>query len=106
MAFKILTPIIKIGESLEFSVSVVNKHTAKQIVRLEYGVYYKRSNGQSAKKVFKISERIYQPGERADIIRKQRFKLITTRRFYPGQHRLTIIVNGQEKGIEHFELTE
>lgn len=76
---------------------MVNKHTAKQTVRLEYAVYYKRSNGMYGKKVFKISERIYEPGEEADIVRKQRFTLITTRTFYPGQHRLSIIINGQEK---------
>lgn len=104
-AFKIISSNIKIGESLEFNLSVINRHTSTQLVRLEYAVYYKRSNGQFGKKVFKISERMYEPGERADVHRKQRFILITTRKLYPGKHRLSIIINGQEKGTKYFVLT-
>jgi 3-methyladenine DNA glycosylase AlkC len=102
--FSVLTPGVKIGESLEFAFSVSNDHTEPQTVRLEYGVYYNKANGQLTKKVFKISERIYQPGEKAQISRKQSFKLITTRRFYPGKHQLSVIINGEEKEIKTFDI--
>lgn len=104
--FKITTPKVKIGGNLDFSFSITNNHTAGQTVRLEYALYYKRQNGVPSKKVFKISERIYAPNEQASIQRKQSFKLITTRKFYAGPHQLSIIVNGQEKEIRQFELTE
>jgi 3-methyladenine DNA glycosylase AlkC len=103
--FKILTPKIRIGESLEFSFSILNSNPAEQKVRLEYAIYYKKQNGQSTKKVYKISERIYPAGATINIIRKQKFILITTRKFHLGDHQISMIINGAEKNILPFELT-
>lgn len=102
--FNIITPSVKIGDSLEFEFAVSNNDTNKQNVRLEYGIYYNKANGQLSKKVFKVSERLYQPGEKAGIMRKQSFKPITTRKFYPGKHQLSIIINGQEKEVKTFDI--
>jgi 3-methyladenine DNA glycosylase AlkC len=102
--FIIQTPTVQIGENLTFSFAVHNDQALMQLVRLEYAVYYRKQNGLFGKKVFKISERIYQANERVVISRNQRFKPITTRTFYPGQHRLSIILNGQEKEIQLFQL--
>jgi 3-methyladenine DNA glycosylase AlkC len=104
-AFKIDTPDVRIGEHLAFSFSVSNLDKKKQTVRLEYGLYYNKSNGQLTRKVFKISERIYEPGIKVNIRRNQSFRKITTRVFYPGKHRLSIIVNGEEKLIRDFILS-
>lgn len=103
-AFTILTPEVKTGEHLHFSFEVANKHTAPQTIRLEYAVYYQKQNGSLNRKVFKISERVYQQGETATIRRKQSFTLITTRKFHPGLHQLSVIINGEEKAILDFHL--
>jgi 3-methyladenine DNA glycosylase AlkC len=105
-SFTIATPKVAIGESLVFSFSLHNESPAPQVVRLEYAVYYKRQKGQQSKKVFKISEKQYQPGEKAVVQRRQSFKPITTRRFYAGEHQLSIIINGQEKDTNTFVLHE
>jgi 3-methyladenine DNA glycosylase AlkC len=102
--FTLLTPTLKIGESLKFSFSILNGNAGHQKVRLEYAVYYKRQHGQLSKKVFKISEREYAPNEQANILRKQRFVPITTRKFYAGTQQLSLIINGEEKEIATFEL--
>ena len=102
---KIETPTVKLGASLAFSFDVSNLDKKKQTVRLEYGLYYNKSNGQLTKKVFKISERVLEPGIKLKFQRKQSFRKITTRVFYPGKHRLSIIVNGEEKGIRDFLVT-
>lgn len=104
--FKVLTPEIKIGESLEFSFAISNNNSNAQTVRLEYAVFYRKQNGQPSKKVFKISEKLFQPHAKAIIQRKQKFILITTRKFYIGAHRLSVIINGEEKAIGNFELTD
>lgn len=101
---KILRPEIKAGEYLEFSFTVRNKAKTQQKVRLEYAVYFQKQNGKLSKKVFKISERDYAAGMEEQILRRQSFAPITTRRYYPGQHRLSIIVNGVEKTMLDFEL--
>ncbi|MCO6147974.1 DNA alkylation repair protein [Flavobacterium sp. NRK1] len=95
--FEIITPVVKMGDSVTFTFGIKNISLQPQTVRLEYGMYYMKAKGQLAKKVFKISEKTYQPGEQAVITRNQSFKAITTRVFYPGEHQLSIIINGQEK---------
>lgn len=103
---KILTPKIKIGDSLEFSFTLHNISEQMQTIRIEYGLYYLKNNGQLSRKVFKISERQLQPNEKISIKRRQSFKLITTRTYYAGQHELSIIINGQEKAIGKFRLAD
>lgn len=101
---EIVTPKVRIGDSLEFSFSIKNNNYSVQTVRLEYGIYYKKSRGHLAKKVFKISEKAYQPNESIKINRKQSFKIITTRVFYAGNHQISIIINGEEKCFKDFEV--
>lgn len=104
--FRILTPDVKIGDSVEFAFSVINQNPLNHTVRLEYGIYYKKSKGHLARKVFKISEKVYEPNLTVNINRKQSFRLITTRVFHTGEHQVSIIVNGEEKGILKFNLSE
>jgi 3-methyladenine DNA glycosylase AlkC len=102
--FDILTPNVKIGDALEFSFSITNENKTCKTLRLEYGLYYKKNNGDLSRKVFKISEREIEPNKVYKINRKQSFKLITTRKFHTGIHQLSIIINGQESQIKDFEL--
>lgn len=103
---KIITPKVKIGNALIFSFEAQNKSGKDEVLRLEYAIYYLLQNGQHSKKVFKISERIFQPKEKTEITRKQSFRIITTKKFYTGQHKLSVIINGQEKLFDNFELMD
>lgn len=104
--FKIHTSKVSIGNHLEFSFSIQNNDKVINITRIEYGIYYLRQNGQHSKKVFKISERSLQVKEKIEIARKQSFKIITTRQFYYGTQKLSLIINGVEKEVLEFELIE
>ena len=103
--FTIQTPKVAIGEYLEFLLKIKNTDTKPRTIRLEYGLYYLKKNGNQNRKVFKISERELTAGEEILIERKQSFKVITTRVFHKGEHRLSIIVNGVEKEELSFELS-
>ncbi len=92
---------ITIGGELNFSFEIQSKSLAQ--VRIEYGIYYVKANGRLSRKVFKISEGSYD-GSRKKISRKQTFKDLTTRKHYPGEHKLTIIINGCEMADIAFEL--
>ena len=104
--FRVKTPVVATGAHLEFSFRIRNNNPHQQMIRLEYGLYYKKAKGHLARKVFKISERLYQPGEVVTLQRKQSFRLITTRKFHYGGHQLSIIINGNEQERKDFELTE
>jgi hypothetical protein len=98
----VLTPLVRTGDSLEFSFVLRNLEPSAQTIRVEYGIYYLKSNGLLSKKVFKISEKVYPENAVVTILRKQSFRLITTRVFYPGIHQLSVIVNGEEKCFDTF----
>ena len=102
--FKVLTPQVKEGKTVDFSFVIHNTSSKKKTVRLEYAMYYLRANGSHSKKVFKISEREYAPNEKVTIQRSQSFRPITTRVYYKGVQRLSIIVNGRESEANKFEL--
>lgn len=102
--FKLLTPVVKTGDYLHFSFAIKTRHTKKQNIRLEYALYFLKANGQHTKKVFKISEKQLQPGETVQFQRKQSFKPITTRKYYPGKHKISIIANGKEFDAKVFVL--
>lgn len=102
--FKINTPNVKIGEYLDFSFDLTNSSNSTFKTRMEYGLYYRKHNGQQSKKVFKISEREISPKTTISIKRKQSFEVLTTRRFYVGKHMLSIIINGIELDQQDFQL--
>jgi hypothetical protein len=103
--FEVTTPIVSIGGSLEFNFQLKNKSNQELKLRLEYGLYYQKANGSLAKKVFKISEKMYSGNSLTTINRKQSFKIITTRKFHVGKHQVSIIINGVEFSSLDFELT-
>ncbi|EDM38306.1 hypothetical protein PBAL39_01787 [Pedobacter sp. BAL39] len=102
--FEIITPVVAFGESVEFKCMIRNHTQVPRMIRLEYGLYYQKANGQLNRKVFKISEKVYDAGITGAIFRKQSFKAITTRLFHPGAHAVSIIVNGIEIQTLPFEL--
>jgi hypothetical protein len=102
--FKILTPKVKVGNSLEFSFNLLNKNKEKTNIRLEYGIYYQKANGTLAKKVHKISEKEYAGNSTTPITRKQSFKVVTTRKLHLGLHQVAVIINGTEFEKHNFEL--
>ena len=102
--FALDTPIVLFGEALQFRFNIENQTPASKLVRLEYAVYHLKKNGSLAPKVFKISEREIAAGAVDTIRRHHRIKPITTRRYYAGEHRVSIIVNGRESDTIEFQL--
>ena len=104
--FSIDTPKVKWDGDLVFRFTVKNISKQTQKIRLEYAMYYLKANGTHSKKVFKISEREYTPGETCAIVRKQSFRPIRTRVYHPGLHKVAIIINGIEKDVLEFRLVK
>ena len=104
--FTIRNPVVKVGEYLEFSFDLYHNSNTPGMIRLEYAVYFLLSNGSHSRKVFKISEKEYPENSVSTVERRQSFKPITTRRYYPGIHKVGVIVNGKQFGSQDFELLE
>jgi 3-methyladenine DNA glycosylase AlkC len=94
---------IKIGNTLHFSFSLFVKNETK--LRIEYGIDFVKANGKTSRKIFKLSEGVYEKGS-FELKRKQSFKDFTTRKHYPGKHTVAILINGKEMAIIEFILTK
>jgi hypothetical protein len=57
-----------------------------------------KANGTQTPKVFKLNQKIIQPGERIRITRKHGIKPISTRKYYPGIQTFQPQVNGKVFG--------
>jgi 3-methyladenine DNA glycosylase AlkC len=83
---------IKMGSELEFSFTL-NSQDVLGKLRLEFAIEFVRKNGKCNTKVFKISEGTYTIKNKK-ISKIYSFKPISTRVYYKGLHKLSIIING------------
>ena len=101
--FKISNKKLKIGERLRFSFDLKTGKKASKL-RLEYAVYYAKASGKQSRKIFQITEKLYEPGKTFPFKKEQRFQDFTTRKHYPGEHKIAIVVNGRELAEKDFSL--
>jgi 3-methyladenine DNA glycosylase AlkC len=94
--------VVPIGGELSFQFDVALHGDEAAVLRLEYAIDYAKARGKSSRKVFKISERLFEPSMRETIRRRQTFKDMTTRKHYAGEHTLSVIVNGVEMAPARF----
>ncbi|MET0244402.1 MAG: DNA alkylation repair protein [Flavitalea sp.] len=102
--FKTDTKKVLPGGELNLGFGLKNRSKAEQLFRVELGVYYVKSSGGVSRKLFKITERIVDSGETVTFKRKLSFKDLTTRKHYPGRHRIVVVVNGVETGATEITL--
>jgi len=92
-----------LGEKLHFSFLLKSQSAHLGRCRIEFAIDFMKANGKQGRKVFKISEGEY-PEQEKLVSRYFSFKEISTRKYYAGQHCLTIIVNGVDQSTKHFQL--
>jgi hypothetical protein len=71
---------------------------------VDYVLHFQKANGKQAPKVFKWLDRRFDSAVKETVTRKHSFRKISTRRYYPGLHRLEVMVNGIKKAQIEFEL--
>ncbi|MCO1604340.1 DNA alkylation repair protein [Desulfosporosinus nitroreducens] len=87
---------LQIGDSckLHYSLDIVGNAPAH--IRLEYGIDFIKSNGKPSLKLFLLSDKTVSGGAHLSGTRLHSFAELTTRRHYPGVHRIALLLNGQE----------
>jgi 3-methyladenine DNA glycosylase AlkC len=102
--FKLAAPRIPIGTDLAFGFEVVSRTKQAARLRVEYAVDFVKSAGHTTRKVFKVAELQLDAGAAARFERRHRFRDFTTRKHYPGKHRIAIVVNGVQRAARLVEL--
>ncbi|MCD9020522.1 hypothetical protein [Cohnella silvisoli] len=84
------------GGSVEFRYSLQVPDGEPIKLRVELAAFFPRTTGKYYRKLFKLSEKVVSGGVLLQGGRRFSFADLSTRRHYPGIHRLALVVNGQE----------
>jgi 3-methyladenine DNA glycosylase AlkC len=98
------TPVVTFGDKLGFSIIVTNAARTPQRLMIDYAVHHVKANGTLAPKVFKWKQLDLPAGGRLTIDKDHAIRAITTRRYYPGMHRIEILINGAICASADFDL--
>jgi len=101
---QVKTPVVRFGETLLFEIALFSKAKQTQNLIIDYIIHHQKANGHTTPKVFKWKTLTLHAGAVHRANKQHPFKKITTRVYYPGEHRLEIVVNGERQGSVDFEL--
>ncbi|MBN7773604.1 hypothetical protein [Clostridium aminobutyricum] len=85
-----------IGDRCDLHYSLDVELETKSNIRLEYGIDFIKSNGKPSRKLFLLSDKAVTGHVHLSGTRHHNFMNLTTRRHYPGIHRIVLLVNGHE----------
>lgn len=87
--------IVKLGETISFETNIRSVSHKPQHFVIDYAIHFVKANGKQQGKVFKLKNVTLQPNERVKISKSFSFKAITTRKYYIGEHKIELLVNGK-----------
>ncbi|MCC5807711.1 MAG: hypothetical protein JJU00_15410 [Opitutales bacterium] len=96
---------VRKGGSVTLAFEVVSSANHPQQVLADFRVHYVKANGTTRPKVFKLREVELAPGGSVSLQKSVSLKEMSTRRHYPGVHRIDILLNGKPHPAASFELT-
>ncbi len=102
--FSLSPESLRIGEELTFTLDLVSTSDEPQNIVIDYAVHYRRANGGTSPKVFKLKTLELGAGESLSLRKRHSFRPVTTRRHYPGGHAIEVMANGRTLARKTFEL--
>jgi len=104
LSLELETPNVQLGGALGFVATVRSTADTPQQLLVDYRVHFRKANGRLVGKVFKWKKFTLAAGETRVDHRSHPIRPITTRRYYAGEQRLSLRINGCDFGDERFFL--
>jgi len=101
---KITPEAADMGTSVSIAFEVTNTQTKAQTLLIDLAVYYVKAKGQSQAKVFKLKQLELAAGQKVCLKKTLSLAEMSTRKHYPGVHRVDVILNGRAQPLGAFEL--
>lgn len=98
------TAVAQVGDVLPFEVTLHSGADEVEPLIVDYAVHLVRANGSRTPKVFKLKTFKLAAGSVVVLKKRHSFKPVTTRRYYPGEHRLEVMLNGSVVAESEFTL--
>jgi len=92
------------GGVFNFEFSITNNRAVSKNLIIDYVIGFQKKAGSISDKVFKLKKCELGGNDSISVVKKQSFKAISTRVYYPGTHTLAVQVNGVKLIKVEFEL--
>jgi 3-methyladenine DNA glycosylase AlkC len=102
--FEVTPALVELGTGIEIRLEMVSTHGEAQPLIVDFAIHHRKANGGLTAKVFKWSTRTLKAGGTLAMVKRHAIRPISTRRYYAGEHRVEILVNGRSLGLRSFEL--
>jgi len=93
-----------IGGEVVIGFELGNTHSRRQRLMVDMRLHFVKANGGVRAKVFKIREVDLGAGERVVLAKKVSLAEMTTRKHYPGEHAIELLMNGEIRRLGEFVL--
>lgn len=94
----------RIGEEVRFFFEIASKGRRTQELLIDCAVHFVKANGSARPKVFKLRKITLPPSGCVTLQGTVSLKNLTTRRHYPGLHRVDALINGVRFPLGSFEV--
>lgn len=88
--------VLRIGDSSELRYELTIREGEPAKVRVEYGIDFVKAGGRTSRKLFLLADKTVPGGAQIGGTRRHAWADLTTRRHYPGEHRIVLLINGVE----------
>lgn len=95
---------LEVGEAIEVRASVRNTGAEPVRLMIDYVVHHATAKGTQSTKTFKLTTASLEPGQELAVRKSHSFRPLTTRRYYGGQHAISLQINGIPAGRQDFHL--
>ena len=95
----------RIGDKISISLRLHNPTASTQALMVDLRIGYIKANGAASPKVFKLKALQLAPGAAAELRKQISLADMTTRKHYPGQHQVELLLNGQPMPLGSFSLS-
>lgn len=92
------------GDDVTIIFELSNSETQTQKVLVDFRIHYVKASGNTSPKVFKLKAVTLAPNETMQMQKKVSLAEMTTRKHYPGQHAVELLLNGGVMPLGSFEL--
>ena len=92
--FKLSSSKIKIGDYILFQFTIRNIGSHEEQLMIDYICHFMKSNGRTAPKTFKLRTKSLKEGQSIHFKKKHSLQIRSTRKIYPGKHRIELFING------------
>jgi 3-methyladenine DNA glycosylase AlkC len=103
---RISPAVVPIGESVTFTVDLVNVGPSTQRLLVDLRVHFLKANGRPSPKVFKVKELELERRGSIQLAKTVSLAQHTTRKHYPGRHHVELLVNGDVRDAGTFEVIQ